>query len=227
MENINSIPQENLEQFRNKKLSEIEPIEEHHVDVETREDLSQLIEGPLLSACQNLYDKNVQTYMSSANKKNIESGDVEFSIIYNTLSEKNREVAKRLIEEKVLKLTPANEVSPSRLQVNIPVTETTTWGEIEEASLKIADRFVPQRLMPEGYAPEYLMEYLAPAIEEDVPEGDVTPEYFERHGYFYEPRTGVFFKSKGDRDKALETIEGEDGTEPPKFSHINKSFYGE
>ena len=63
------------------KISEIEPI--HFPDevikrpvtdrgcIVTREELAQIVERPCLEATLSLYDKNIQTIGTSANKENI------------------------------------------------------------------------------------------------------------------------------------------------------------
>ncbi len=209
-----------IEQFRNKKLSEIESLGHEHVEIESRDDLVQVVEGPLLLACQHMYDKNIQTYMSSASKESLIVGYAEFSVIYEALSEENKIVAERLIHEEIAQLFPGNDVSLSRLNMKIPVTEDSTWGEIEDRSEEIVNEFSQQRLIPEGYTLDFLMDYLAAPVAEDIPGGEVTPEYFERHGYFYEPRTGIFFKSRSDRNRALLFVEGEED-KIPKFSKIH------
>ncbi len=219
--------QEANNELRKKKLSDIAPITEFHITVGSKADLAELIEGPLLSACQNLYDKNIQTYMSSANQENISSGHAELSIIYDALSEKNKEVAQRLIQQKLASLLSANEsTTEQRLQFEIPVNAETTWGDIEDKAENIANNFVKQRLMPKVYSPDYVMEYLAPAIDRDIPGGEVTPEYFEQHGYFYEPNAGVFFKSREDIKRSLEFQEGEDPNEAPKFLKVYDTYDG-
>ena len=53
------------------KLTEIEPICESYVELLSRDDLSKIIERPLLEACQYLYDKKIRTLMTSANRYNV------------------------------------------------------------------------------------------------------------------------------------------------------------
>ena len=50
------------------KLTEIEPICESYVELLSRDDLSKIIERPLLEACRCLYDKKIRTLMTSANR---------------------------------------------------------------------------------------------------------------------------------------------------------------
>lgn len=196
MEELKFNSQESREQIRMKKLSDIEPLEDHHYEVENREDLAQLVEVPLLGACQNLFDKNIQTYMSSANKKDV-GGNASFSIIYNTLSEENKEVSQKLIEEHIAEYIAGNEVYPTRIQVNIPVNEQTTLGDIEDESSKIVDRFVKQR---RWFTPSELMDKFYLEIENDISGGEVNPEYFEKHGYFYDVEENMFFKGDEKKD---------------------------
>lgn len=53
------------------KLTEIEPICESYVELLSRDDLSKIIERPLLEACRCLYDKKIRTLMTSANRYNV------------------------------------------------------------------------------------------------------------------------------------------------------------
>ncbi len=212
---------ETREQLRAKKLSIIEPIGDWHEHPERKEDLAKLVEGPLLSTCEILYDKNIETFMSSANKQNIAQGYVDFQILVDSLSKRNKMIADDLVKEGLAKLRAANAVDSSLLSCYIPVTADSVWGEIEDAGERIANRFVQQTLVAEVYTPQYLMEYLAAALE-DV-KGDITPEDIEKHGYAYDPESGYFFKSKEDLRRASQPIEGEDPKRPKTFLKIIKS----
>ena len=55
----------------NMKLTEVEPICESYVELLSRDDLSKIVEHPLLEACQCLYDKKIRTLMTSANRYNV------------------------------------------------------------------------------------------------------------------------------------------------------------
>jgi hypothetical protein len=205
-------------ELRKKKLADLEPIEESHVCPESKADLAHVVEGPLLSACEKLYDKNIQTFMSSANKKDLAIGSVHFIIIYEALSKKNKEIAKQLIAEKKAVLSQTHGFYQDiTLAVDIAVTQESTWGEIEDQANAVADRFNTQRLIPEVYSYEFLSNYLSAAIEEDIGGSEAPPEYFEQHGFFYNKQSNVFFKSKEDLRRALMPIAGEDPNESPKF----------
>lgn len=191
MEQLETNSYENLEELRNKKISEIEPLEDHHYKIENREDLSKFVERPLLSACQDLYDKNIETYMSSANKNNV-GHTAYLSIIYDTLSEQNKEIAKKLTEEKIVKFSDKNEARPSLINIEIPVTEETTWEDIEKSSKQITNHFMPQQHL---YTPDDLMNKFFLEIQEDESVNEITPEYFEKYGYSYNPENGMFLKN--------------------------------
>lgn len=97
------------------KLTEIEPIFESYVEVLNRNDLNKIIEKPLLPACQCLYDKNIQTLMTSANRFNViglekvsENAKSHYSygqhyawlwIDYSSLSLKNKELVQSWYEQ--------------------------------------------------------------------------------------------------------------------------------
>ena len=53
------------------KLIEVEPICESYVEILNRDDLTKIVESPLLEACQYLYDKHIRTLMTSANRFNV------------------------------------------------------------------------------------------------------------------------------------------------------------
>ena len=207
-------------ELRKTKLSDIEPIGESHLRPLSKGDLAKVIEGPLLRACECLYDKNVLTYMSGANKQNLKSGEVYFSIIYDALSERNKKIAAELVAEKIGHLSLANEVVPSCLQITIPVDSKSTWGDIEDSSEAISNRFFKQRLMPIAYTANYLISYLSAAIEEDIEGNEVIPEYFQSHGYFYDPKSGLFFEGEENLHRATEPVEGEDSSQPAKAYEV-------
>src|ERR1035437_10524830 len=74
-------------------ISEMSAIEESGYSPTTRESLSKLVEAPLLEACEDLYDKNIRTAMSSANKKDIEyGGHAYIDIDFDSLSEENKAI---------------------------------------------------------------------------------------------------------------------------------------
>ena len=119
-------------------LKVIEPIEEGGITLETREDLTRLVEPPLLEACQILFDKNIRTVMSSANKKD-KGGKAHIIISFDELNEQNQQIANKLgtvydyIGKKYAKIEPP-----------LLITEQTTVGEIRKSALELVSKFEQQ-----------------------------------------------------------------------------------
>ncbi len=78
------------------KIEEIARIDSSSMRVRSREELETLVELPCLEACFSLYDKNVFTYWSSANK---DCNIAEIDILYNFLDSKNRAYADALVAQ--------------------------------------------------------------------------------------------------------------------------------
>ncbi len=120
-------------------ISDIEPIEQGGLTPQDREGLRNLVEAPLLDACQLLYDKGVKTVFSSANKKDVgRYGSID--IDFESLSPNNKTIA--------LRIGKANGIWGSiprkGVSIQIPITPQSTLGEIREAGLAIAQQFEQQ-----------------------------------------------------------------------------------
>ena len=98
-----------VENNYNKKIAEIEPIDSQevlgasteYVIVKSRDDLRKIVEEPCIAACLYLYDKNIFTINSSANKQNIGNNGT-IGIHYDSLSEENKEVVKQLAKDGIV-----------------------------------------------------------------------------------------------------------------------------
>lgn len=121
-------------------LGAIEPIEQGGIIVETREDLAGLVEEPLLEACQLLYDKNIKTIMSSANKKDLVTGKVYIAIDFDSLSSKNKEIAKSFGEIFMMH----GSIPKPAIKLEIPVDPNTTIGQIKVQAKKLFEKFQQQ-----------------------------------------------------------------------------------
>ena len=115
-----------------------------------RSALKLFIEEPCLAACEYLYDCNIRTIDSSANRKNV-NGHASIGIDYDSLSDENKKVYHSLVQEGIL----ANEeleyneyhTRATEFSIEIPVYENSTVEEVSDKFLKIAKRFQKQRLM--------------------------------------------------------------------------------
>ena len=83
---------ENKKKFSILSLKKIKDVKAFYqgtnIPIKTREDLKEIGEEPCLKACQDLFDKNVQTLDSGCNGENC--SDCAYIVInYDTLDEKN------------------------------------------------------------------------------------------------------------------------------------------
>lgn len=192
MENLNP----NIEN-KNIKITDIEPItESRNTEIKNREDLAGLIEGPLLSACQELYDKNIRTTSTTANKNNVETGFVGLDIEFDTLSDRNKEIGQTLGEVNFFD-------GMNILHIEIPITAESTFGEIEAASLEIAHKFEKQQYSVVTYTLEDLRSFHG--IEPN--DESFGPESFSDQ-YYWSPEHKLFFLSEEQFKKATESSEG-------------------
>ncbi|GHV26783.1 hypothetical protein FACS1894176_07920 [Bacteroidia bacterium] len=57
-----------------------------------KKEIKNMVEAPLVNACEILFDKNIPTFDSSANTENNKK-EAWISIIFDELSEENKEIA--------------------------------------------------------------------------------------------------------------------------------------
>lgn len=163
-------------------LNEVEPIEQGGVAVVARESLKDIVELPLLAACQELYDKNIQTSMTSANKKDIETGEAYITLVYDTLSDENKIVADSLAEMHEYR-------GKKYAKLIIPVTAQTTVAELGKRALEIASKFKKQ---PFTWAHPCTLEELRKIYGDQKGQlqvGDFT-------NYFYDADAKLFYASE-------------------------------
>jgi len=175
-------------------IPEIEPIQESRGSmIKTRDQLKELVEAPLLGACEELYDKNIRTLSTSANKKDIESNQPGYIILdFNSLSEENKKIAEQLGELK-------HEDNSDQIFIEIPLDQNTTIEEIKKLSADIVDKFKKQ---PMTWAPTYTLEDL----REIYRDKEAQVEDFA-DGYYYDPEKKIFYLSEEHFKKVNEKIE--------------------
>jgi hypothetical protein len=175
-------------------LKDIKPIKESRgAIIKTREQLRELVEPPLLPACEALYDKNIQTLETTANSEVIKYGGKAGIVIkFDTLSEENKNIAKRLCQ-----------VEPSAdgytvATIEVPVDENTSVAEIEEKTLHIANEF---RKQPLTWTPKFTIEQLRVFYGLDADEEEYGPESFTSQMY-YDANEKLFYLNKEQYEKA-------------------------
>jgi len=161
-------------------IVDIPVIEEGGVVPKTREGLAQLVEAPLLEACEELYDKNIETVMSSANARDV--GHEGYIVIaFDSLSEANKEVALNFGK-------PYNVRGlMNYINVTFPITETTTVGDIRRMAHDAVSKFHKQKMTwVKGKTLQEMAEPYGSDGEGWGPESFPDNYYDETTGLYYE-----------------------------------------
>src|SRR4030042_3467495 len=162
------------------RLDEVAPIKQSYRPIRKREDIRDIVETPLVTACEELYDKNVHTRSTSANKESVQTGFAYIMIDYDTLSPENQELGRQLGE--VVERADSRE-----LDVKIIIKNGKAWvSEIQKQAEEIAHRFKKQ---PMTWAPRYTLPQLKEIYGFGADE-EVAPESFTDE-YYYDQEGGV------------------------------------
>jgi len=177
-------------------LAEIDAIIRSRSEMITRRDqIKEIVEPPLLPACLDLYDKNIRTLSSSANKKDLEVGHAYISIDYETLSPENQKIAQKF---------GGPIVSDERrmLFIEIPVDKNSTLDSIDSSARQIAVAFQKQ---PMTWAPTFTVESLKQmyGISSEEHEYD-DPKVWEGEGLFFDAENSIFYLSEEHYQKVNE-----------------------
>lgn len=170
--------------------------------VHTKEQLKEIVELPLLAACEELYEKNIRTIASSANKKDIEFGQANIMIDFDTLSEENKAIARKFAApEKDTGHWGGGQI----LLLMIPVSASSTVKEISQQALAMAKQF---KWQPAVWIPKRTPESFTATIDQ-LKEGFYleSPEYddpnsaaWKRLGYDYDPEKKLFYSTEERKD---------------------------
>lgn len=176
-------------------ISQVEKIKNTYgCPVINKKDLKNIVEAPLVSACEELYDKNIKTVSSSANKDCIE--DEAYIIIdFDSLSERNKKKALGLGEK-------INDTKgEANVKISIPITESSTFSEVEQKFNEIASQFEKQ---PMVWADIRTLDEVKKIFRIEEDDTECKPEDFESAGYYYDKNSGLFYLSKEHFEKATE-----------------------
>lgn len=153
----------------NKKISEIIAIDStdfgygfERVIIKNREDLRKIIEEPCLPACLTLYDKNIRTVNSSANKSEI-GGKAYIGINYDSLDENNKEILNSLIKTGIIEplnlSNDPNQRGGRDFMIKVPVYENDTVGIVSDRFMQIISNFEQQDVLYGKYTKEEAKQY--------------------------------------------------------------------
>lgn len=174
-----------------------------------RETLAQLVEMPIREACLHLYDLNIKTYTSSANKKDITSGGAHIFVEYESLSETNKKIAQALVQKdpdhySINKTKASTLEKDAYFVIKVPITSPDiTVGEINYLALGLVMPFKKQKLT---WATTYtLEEFVGRAIK--PPEREDFIRKIEQHPVLhYDRKTDLVYHSKEIFFKSQEEI---------------------
>ncbi len=211
---------EKMEQYRvenidteanlRKKIKDVEPIESSGSTLLTKDTMKDYVEEPCLDACMYLYDLNIQTYMSSANKKNVgEFGGI--SIYFDdSLSDENKQIIQDLINRGNKNLN-IDEYDVAIASIDVPITEETTVGEVKDEFMKIVSKLKIQDVLYGRFSREEVVEDIrGMAGCRDL---DVDEETIKELGFCYCKEDDIYFKNEELLRKHLAYKEREQGQE--------------
>lgn len=157
------------------------------------------MEFPLVAACEELYDKNIKTLESDANRESVNLGQARLTIDYDSLSDANKEIAKQVAEVYV---------SGDGIRVagiKIPIDQDRPLvADIQAKAGEIARQFSKQR-----------MRWASPVTLDQLkdwygykPEEEINPEVFvHSEDYYFDEQSGLFYQSEEHYRKAIEKVE--------------------
>lgn len=171
-------------------VGEIEPIIATSAIPAARADLATVVELPLLPACEDLYDKNVRTVVSSANVRDVQRGFAYITLDYTTMSDENRAVVEDVgAERSTIPVASGYDLEVAGLL--FPITSTTTIEELAQRALERVSRFREQPML---WAPTYY--YNA----DDGPKGAPTEadmiQKAKADGLYYDAEEGLYYLSE-------------------------------
>ena len=134
-----------------------------NTQINSKADLPKIVEKPCLAVCEQLYDKNILTYWSSANKESPYKAEV--IIRYESLDEKYKKIANDLSARGILSIgsyldsrNTAEEYGQAVI-LRIKTNPNMTVKEISEQLCSVAMNFAPQDIKYNVYTPDYLSQY--------------------------------------------------------------------
>jgi hypothetical protein len=118
--------------------------------IKDRDAIKLMVDLPCLEACEYLFDCNILTTTSTANKNDISSGCGDIGINYDSLSDENKKIYQMLVDRNIIKPYGEHETGRGLIAhdflINIPMDETTTCEDFSKRLMEIVSLFQPQEL---------------------------------------------------------------------------------
>jgi len=119
-----------------------------NIPIKTRDDLKEIAEEPCLKACQQLFDKNIETIDSGCNGENC-SDRAYIVINYDTLDNNNQQIADRMVRDGKVKFFPKSDICIrnyfNQIYIEVPTSPDEFINKVERKLLSITQNFVQQR----------------------------------------------------------------------------------
>lgn len=228
-----------LENSYNKKISQIDSINSGDFGyategamVKNREDLRKIIEEPCLPACLKLYDLNIQTVNSSANRREI--GDNAYiGINYDSLDENNKKILNKLIDNGIIEPLSLSDNPNQRggrdFSIKVPIHEDDTVGIVSDRFMQIVSCFEQQDVLygrlDEDKELESAVnmygELLQPDEDGNVAFEDVVDIITSAYGYAYDEELHIFWETKDLMDKHRKFQELQKSKEPTSREELS------
>lgn len=215
-----------IENKYNKKIIEIEPLDSadaitgareeivssgytEECIVTDREHLRKFIEEPCLAACLYLYDRNIRTVDSSANKNDI-NGRAYIGIDYDSLSDENKKVVENLIEQGIVErkeLGNEGRRGERYIMISTLITESSTVGQVNDWFMKAVSSFQMQDLLYGRYSQQEIKQELESTWGMKISIEDIEQIALDM-GYAYDEDEKVFWENKELLKKHLQYQKG-------------------
>jgi hypothetical protein len=186
-------------------VSGIEPIEESNdFLLRTEEDIEKIVELPLIGACKELYEKNIKTVSSSANRKDVEGlftkekePSAYIEIEKESLSEENLAILKKIKKDPkfdYLRVEGLKDTREKTIMIHILLNKT---GFSTEDIIRSAKTFTDELKKQE---PLWIIKnhiYRIEDLERKYGYKEKTnPDIWVEEGYYYDPESESFFESE-------------------------------
>ncbi|MDD5692532.1 MAG: hypothetical protein PHP10_05070 [Candidatus Omnitrophica bacterium] len=183
------------------------------IPVGNKDELLKIVEEPLLEAAGILYDKGIEMYSTSANKRDLEfkplkndpNSYAHIAIMADQLSEKNKAMLEDLFsgsikyKDKNIKMAQAAPIVEKGMDyyqlslayILIPVTGKTTIEEIREESVFVAKQFASQVSSAVELSPREFYRLIQDVWQRIINSGGIV---FGKNSYYYTARVSEILK---------------------------------
>ena len=189
-----------------RKISTIKPKKFSRAEIfKNRSQIRKRVERPLVAACEELYDRNVQTLESTANREQLldthPDGNYYASLTlnYDTLSAANKTVVDAIVDNdkgRYKDMLITREYSDGFgcvvVGINIPITEESTDIEVHNKALEVARLFEKQRLL---WAPTYTLSEIKELYGDTNPNSTMD-SYMGLKAFYPDKKSGLFYLSE-------------------------------